>query len=113
MNQTEVNDELYRKMKAELYEYRRSLLLETSEVILNNAYEFTVKEDILYYLNENDIGADQAEALLKSDTPLEDCFQEWMNSDSGYMSEIGYAIKNRANEKMAEEREQKAKGDSR
>lgn len=45
---------------------------QTPEAVLNHAYEYTFREDILLSMEYNDLSPRQAKALLKSPTPLED-----------------------------------------
>ena len=64
------------------------LLTQPPEEILNHTYEYTVREDILMALENNDISSEQATALLKSPTPLGDVFKEFENRETGYMEQL-------------------------
>lgn len=66
----EMNTQLYRKMFVEQEQYRQKLLEMTLEEILRNAYEYTIKEDIILSLEYNDLTDKQCQALLKSAHPL-------------------------------------------
>lgn len=66
----ELNTALYEKMFAEQETYRAWLLSQPPEEILNHAYEYTVREDILMSLEYHDLPDAQARALLKSPSPL-------------------------------------------
>ena len=55
-------DRLYEKALAEQDGYRQWLLAQPPEEILKNAYEYALREDIIYYLEDSDIeegGADE------------------------------------------------------
>lgn len=57
-------------MFAEQEQFRDWLLSQPPAEILNHAYEYTVREDILMSLEYNDLEDSQARALLKSGKPL-------------------------------------------
>ena len=74
MTQAKLNTQLYQKMFAEQKLYRAGLLLMPPTEILNHAYEYVCRENILLSLEYNDLSSRQAHALLKSPTPLADIF---------------------------------------
>ena len=65
MNNEELNTALYKKMSAEQEKYRGWLLTQPPEEILKHTYEYTVREDILMSLENNDLTDAQASALMK------------------------------------------------
>lgn len=65
-----LNTALYKKMFAAQEKYRAWLLSLPSEEILNHAYEYTMREDIVLSLEDEDIGAKRAVALLMLPDPL-------------------------------------------
>ena len=83
MNNEQLNTALYEKMFEEQETYRGWLLSQPPEEILNHTYEFTVREDILMALENNDISDEQATALLKSPSPLADVFKDFENRETG------------------------------
>ena len=85
MTNEELNTALYQKMFAEQAQYRDQILTMTPQQILDQAYEYVCREDILLSLEYNDLSNKQAEALMKSDTPLADIFRKW---ETGHMREI-------------------------
>ena len=56
--------------------------------ILDKAYEYAVREDILLTMEENDLSGKQCRALLKSDAPLADVFSKFQGRDTDYMDTI-------------------------
>ena len=94
----ELNVELYRKLEAEMKEYKQELLSMPPEEILTHAYEYTIREDILYELEYNDLSDKQAMALLKLDKPLEAIYQRYEHMDCPYMDQIHRAIEMKADE---------------
>ena len=73
MTNEELNTALYEKMFAEQETYRAWLLSQPPEEILNHAYEYTVREDILMSLEYHDLPDAQAKALLNRPFPLPKC----------------------------------------
>lgn len=96
MTNEELNTALYEKMFAEQEIYRAWLLSQPPEEILNHAYEYTVREDILMSLEYHDLLDAQARALLKSPSPLADVFADWENKETGHMDDIWQTVEDRA-----------------
>ena len=83
MTLEQLNTALYQKMFAEQEKYKAWLLSLSPAEILNHAYEYTSREDILLSLEENDLTRAQATALLKSPGPLADIFKDWEKRETG------------------------------
>lgn len=96
MNNEQLNTALYEKMFAEQEKYRNWLLSQPPEEILNHTYEYTVREDVLMSLEYHNLSDSQAQALLKSPSPLADVFKEWDNRETGYMEDIWETVESRA-----------------
>lgn len=107
MNNEQLNTALYEKMFAEQETYREWLLTQPPEEILNHTYEYTVREDILMSLENNDVSDEQAAALLKSPSPLGDVFKDFENRETGYMDIVLDCITARADDVLRDEREQR------
>ena len=106
MTNEELNTRLYEKMFAEQEQFRDWLLSQPAAEILNHAYEYTVREDILMSLEYHDLEDSQARALLKSDTPLKQIFERWENQETSYMDTVWDTVQEQA---RAAEAKQKAK----
>ena len=89
---------LFEKMKKEQDSYRAWLVTQPPEGILGHAYEYSVREDILMALEDRDLTATQAEALLASPAIMADLYKEWCKQETGYMDNIRDTIESRANE---------------
>ena len=98
MTTEELNTRLYEKMRAEQEKYRDWLLSQPPDEILKHSYEYTIREDILYALEETDISAGRAKALLKSPTPLADVYRVHEKCESAHMDEIRGAVEARADD---------------
>lgn len=96
MTNEELNTALYKKMFAEQDKFRDWLKSQPSAEVLNHAYEYTVREDILLSLEYNDLTDAQASALLASPTPLADIYQEFDRMEPSHMEEIWSCIESRA-----------------
>lgn len=110
----ELNLELYNKVCDEFDEYKSSLLGMSADEILERAYAYAVREDIVLALEYNNIEADQAEALLRLNKPLEAIFEKWETLEIQHMKCIKEAIGTRANDVAREQylrasREKKAR----
>ena len=106
MTNEELNTRLYEKMFAEQEQFRDWLLSQPAAEILNHAYEYTVREDILTSLEYNDLEDRQARALLKSSKPLKQIFERWENQETSYMDTVWDTVQEQA---RAAEAKQKAK----
>ena len=106
MTNEELNTRLYEKMFAEQEQFRDWLLSQPAAEILNHAYEYTVREDILMSLEYHDLEDSQARALLKSGKPLKQVFERWENQETSYMDTVWDTVQEQA---RAAEAKQKAK----
>lgn len=103
MTSEELNFELYRRLLSEQESFRDELLSLPPEQILNHAYEYIVREDIVMSLEESNLSGRQTRALLTSEHPLEDIFLRWENSESSHMKEIRDVIECEANSMIRSE----------
>ena len=106
MTNEELNTRLYEKMFAEQEQFLDWLLSQPAAEILNHAYEYTVREDILMSLEYHDLEDSQARALLKSGKPLKQIFERWENQETSYMDTVWDTVQEQA---KAAEAKQKAK----
>ena len=107
MTNAERNTALYEKMFAEQETYRNWLLQQPPEEILKHTYEYTVREDVLLSLEYHDLTDAQAEALLKSPSPLGDIFKEFEQRETDYMDNVFDSMVYRANIVIEAEAEQR------
>ena len=68
----ELNAELYEKVSAEFEEYKDNLLMMSPEQMLEHAYAYAVRSDIVIAIECGSIHARQAQALLKADNTLDE-----------------------------------------
>lgn len=100
---TNYNTQLYEKMKAEQDKYRDWLLSQEPAEILNHAYEYTMREDIVMAMEELELTPKQAKALLKSHCPLGDVYKEFQDRETEHMDTIRDSIETRAEQAVKRE----------
>ena len=70
-NEEVLNRKLYEKVSAEMEVYENELLAMPPEEILEHAYAYATKQDIVLALEEYDLSEKQVRALLQCDNALE------------------------------------------
>ncbi len=98
MNTNDLNTALYEKMAAEQDKFRDWLKSQPPEEVLNHAYEYTIREDIVMAIEELELTDTQAQALLESSLPLADVYRYFEKLETGYMDMIRDSIENRADD---------------
>ena len=96
MTNEQWNTTLYKQMFAEQEQFRDWLLAQPPQEILNHAYEYVMREDILLSLEYNDLTDAQAAALLSSPSPLADVYAEFDKLENSHMEEIWNCIESQA-----------------
>ena len=104
MTNEERNTALYQKMFAEQEKFRDWLKGQPPEEILNHAYEYTIREDILMSLEYHDLPDAQADALMKSPSPLADVFRDFEKRETDHMETIWDCLESRADTILEEQR---------
>jgi len=104
MTNEELNTALYQKMFAEQEVFRDWLKGQSPEEILNHAYEYTIREDILLSLEYHDLSDAQADALMKSPCPLADVFRDFEKRETDHMDVIWDCLESRADTILEEQR---------
>ena len=97
--------DLYEKMASEQDKYRDWLKGQSPEDVLNHAYEYTIREDILMAMEDLELRDDQAQALLDSPTPLADVYRCFEKAETGHMDVIRESIENRADDVLMPQEE--------
>ena len=105
MKPNDLNTALYEKMAAEQDKYRDWLKSQPAAEVLNHAYEYTVREDIVMCMEELELTEAQAKALLASPTPLADVYKDFEKLETSYMDVIRDTIESRADEVCREPEE--------
>lgn len=87
---------LYEKMSAEQDGYIRWLKAQPPSVILENAYEFTVRDYILETMSDIELSPREARALFKCKKPLAEVVEQFGTNDLGYRDILTQTIKDSA-----------------
>jgi len=106
MNNQELNTELYKKLFAEQENFKGWLREQPPDVILNYAYEYVMREDIVLALEYHDLTNEQAKALLASENPLADIFHDFEKIEGDHMDTIWGCIESRADKDIEKQREE-------
>ncbi len=93
----ELNRQLFLKAKEELSVLRQKLLAMPKDEMLECAFEYSTKVDIMYSFDSDDIPVEKASKLLALDTPLADVYELWVETESRYYDEIRKTIVELAN----------------
>ena len=82
-NEMEIRKSLYQRMESEYNAFIDGLKKKNPEEILEFAYEKVVKEETLgmFYPESENFRLEHIEALSKTEVPLEELYQGWMDSD--------------------------------
>ena len=102
---TDKNTALYEKMAAEQDKFRDWLKSQPPAEVLNHAYEYTVREDIVMAMEELELPEAQAAALLASPSPLADVYKEFADRETSYMDVIRDSIEEQAEAALNAQRE--------
>ena len=113
MNAEYLRVNLYEKAFKEQEKFIADLKKLPPEEIIEKAYEYIMREDILMTFEDDYLSPKQVKALLKLEYPLSSCYSRWLDNDYSYMemlqdtvSELGSKL---AKENMEKERNQKKK----
>lgn len=98
MEKVDLGYNLYEKMSYEQDDFWQWLLSQPPEEILNHAYEYAMREDILMAMETEELTDAQTQALLSSDTPLADVYRYFDRVETDHMDVIRDCIENRAND---------------
>lgn len=100
MTNEELNTKLYDKLFAEQQDFKGWLLTQSPEEILNHAYEYNVREDIVLAMEYHDVSDEQAKALLAADKPLEQIFHLFEEIEGDHMDIIRGCIEKGADQNI-------------
>lgn len=100
----DMNTELYQKMQAELEHYKYWLLTLPPQDILNHAYEYTTKEDILLAFENFNLSDNQAKALYYLPMPLDEIFHSYEKTETDFIDTLQNCMESRADAILSEQR---------
>lgn len=109
MSNEELNLALYNSVLDEQMKWKKWLLSQSPEEVLNHSYEYTSREDIILALEYTDLSDEQCLALLKSPCLLADIFKEFERMESDHMDEIRQSIESRADHAIRQEKDKEVR----
>ena len=98
-------EQLFDKAKAEQDAYRAWLLTQPPEEILDHAYAYTTREDIVMMLENMTLSEKKARTLLHLPYPVTDIFTSFNKTDVTLMSALEETASKRAKELLEKQRE--------
>ena len=98
MNAKELNVILRTKARTELSIFRRHLLSQSPQTVLDNAYAYVTKSDMVAIINETEFTEAEAKALLSCPKLLDSLFKEYGNHSSNSMDVLVSFITDKAEE---------------
>ena len=104
MDAEKLNQALYDKMAAEQERFKHNLLGQTAEEVLDHAYEYAMRQDILMEMEALNLPAQQAAALLESPFPLADVYGDFRERE-GHMDLVRECIETLAFSLLEAQRE--------
>lgn len=106
MNNMTIREQLIDRLGIEFRAYKQELLSRTPEEILESAHSYHVRESVIDALiYDETLPEEMMQALLASDTPLQDIFEEWCEyeGEAEYMAVIRKCIADCADRKLGKE----------
>jgi len=109
MNEMEIRQNLYNKLEKEFKDFIEEMKTNEPEVIVNSAYPIVMKEELLsmFYPESERFDIEELKALNKIDSPLEELYQGWMDTDEGIHSVLEDSVSNTLEEVLKEQKEKK------
>lgn len=92
----EATAKLIEKLSKEFSEYSRWLTSLPSDKVLDHAFEYCAKQDILIYITSIGVHPDRVKTLLASSDALDDIYRRYHKMDTDRMYDIGVAINDTA-----------------
>lgn len=102
MTAEELNITLYRKIETEQERFKEWLLTLPPEQILGHCYEFTVRENILIAMENNDLPLKSATALLESKDVISEVYETYQKREVGEVTIAWECIEMCANKRLRE-----------
>lgn len=109
MNEMDIRQNLYNKLEKEFKDFIEEMKTNEPEVIVNSAYPIVMKEELLsmFYPESERFDIEEIKALNKIDSPLEELYQGWMDTDEGIHSVLEDSVSNTLEEVLKEQKEKK------
>ena len=90
-----LKDKLIEKVEKEYQDLIEELKKESSQEILDRAYEKVCKEEMIYCIKDKNLTSKEIKALLKSENILGECYDEWLKTDGNFTENLEYSTDKR------------------
>ena len=108
MTEEELVDALSDKMRSEQDKFREELLQKKPEEILNGAYSYWMRDDIIIAVEGRHLSNEALTALAKLDNPLSAAYQEFLDTDHNTLEPLIDSLESLAEKELrAADHEQK------
>ena len=97
-----IYDRLSEKMSNELDDYKQELLQKEPSEIIDSAYEYAMKTEIVFMIESRDLSENVSQKLLSMDNPLDEIYREWLDMDSSFSDLLEMAACNLTDENEAD-----------
>ena len=92
-NKKTLRTTILEKAKKEQFEFAEKLKTFTPVEILNNAYEYVIKEELLIFLEHGAFeNEEELEVLSQMEYPLNTIYTEWLGQDISFMDAFRESI---------------------
>lgn len=96
------NELLYEKVQTEYDTFIEEIKQLPPEQIVEKSYQKAIKEDLVLICRETERPQKEAKALYLLKAPLEEMYQEWLDTDVDYMDMLRDCIDERAKSAVKE-----------
>ena len=103
---TELTTRLYETASHEFDVFLRSMKAQTTEYIIDHAYELSVKQDMVMLLEEHNFPPQELEILAALEHPLDVIYSDWLQRDDSRMEDLGNTFEHHAVQKLQAQAEQ-------
>ncbi len=109
MDEKKIRNELYEKLEKEFRDFIEEMKNNEPEVIVNSAYQITMKEEFvsMFYPESEQYDIEEIKALNKTKNPLEELYQGWMDSDAGIHSVLEDSVSITLEDLVRQQKEKK------
>lgn len=83
------------KVNKELEDFKENLLQYDPKIIIDRAYELVSKQEMVYKIIDRDYTTSELKYLLKTNGILDECYDEWLESDGNFNEILEYAVDDR------------------
>lgn len=95
MNLEKLEQKFHSKIDKEYNMFIQDISKKETNVIIDRAYEIVSKEIIKDKLENQEFDEKELTALLKNENILDECYDEWMDTDANFGELIEYAVDER------------------